>query len=173
MSYEWLKKEAAPRHLVAAVSLMGTKEVPGQKNNPVIMGWAKELGMEKIYTNDDTAWCGLFVAYIVFKAGREPLRSYAALRASNWANWGVNAMEAMLGDILVFVRPGGGHVGLYVGEDATAYHVLGGNQSNTVNVVRIAKARCTAIRRPAYNNPPENIRTIVLAATGTLSLNEA
>lgn len=24
------------------------------------MGWAKELGLEKIYTNDEIAWYGLF-----------------------------------------------------------------------------------------------------------------
>ena len=36
----------------------------------------------------------------------------------------------MLGDILTFKRNGGGHVGLYVGEDKDCYHVLGGNQGN-------------------------------------------
>jgi hypothetical protein len=41
----------------------------------------------------------------------------------------------------VFTRSGGGHVGLYVGEDATHYHVLGGNQANLVSIMRLAKGR--------------------------------
>ena len=44
-----------------AIKLIGTSEVPGIKNNPAIMGWAKELLIQDIYDNDDTAWCGLFV----------------------------------------------------------------------------------------------------------------
>lgn len=49
---------------------------------------------------------------------------------------------------MVFDRAGGGHVAFYVGEDATHYHVLGGNQSDSVNVMRIAKDRCIARRWP-------------------------
>lgn len=172
-NYEWLKKELAPRHLVEAVKLIGTKEVPGVKHNPAIMSWAKEVGIADIYQNDEMAWCGLFMAVTMLRAGREPLRRYSAIRAREWANFGVRADKAELADILVFARPGGGHVGYYVGEDALCYHVLGGNQSNSVNVTRIEKSRCVAIRRPAYNNKPANIRVIALAATGTVSTNEA
>lgn len=173
MNYEWLKKETAPRHLVEAVKLLGTKEVPGIKSNPAIMAWAKEVGIEDIYRNDDMAWCGLFVAVTILRAGRDPLRRYAAIRAREWQNWGIEADEAELGDLLVFIRNGGGHVGYYVGEDEKCYHVLGGNQSNTVNVMRLEKVRCIAIRRPQYNNKPANIRSISLAATGQVSSNEA
>jgi hypothetical protein len=48
------------------------------------------------------------------------------------------APAAALGDVLAFVRNGGGHVGLYVDEDASAYHVLGGNQSDRVSITRVA-----------------------------------
>ena len=48
----------------------------------------------------------------------------------------------------MFSRAGGGHVGFYVGEDRFYYRVLGGNQQNAVNVMRIAKSRCVAIRWP-------------------------
>lgn len=173
-NYEWLKSETAPRHLVEAVKLIGTKEIPGAKSNAAIMGWAKELGIEKIYLNDDTPWCGLFMGVILLRAGREPLRSYNCLRARDWAGWGLKVEGAAeLADILVFQRAGGGHVGLYVGEDETCYHVLGGNQNNQVRVDRIERERCVAVRRPAYNNKPANIRAIALAATGSISTNEA
>jgi hypothetical protein len=52
------------------------------------------------------------------------------------------------GAVLVFEREGGGHVGFYVGEDGTSYHVIGGNQGDAVSVARIAKTRLVASRWP-------------------------
>lgn len=171
--YQWLEKEGAPRMLVEGLKLYGTKEIPGAKRNAVIMQWAKEVGIPgTVYTNDDTAWCGLFMAVVVKRSGREPVAQ--PLWARNWAKWGVSAPFAMLGDILVFSRKGkGGHVGVYVGEDDQCYHVLGGNQSNMVNVTRIEKSRCIAIRRPNYTNMPANVRVIKLESDGEVSINEA
>ena len=173
MNYDWLKNEAAPRHLVEAVKLIGTKEIPGVKHSPVIMEWAKEVGIADIYKNDELAWCGLFVAVTIKRAGREPLQRYSAIRAREWSSYANKADRAELADILVFARPGGGHVGYYVGEDDKCYHVLGGNQSNMVNIIRIEKARCIAIRRIPYNTKPENVRASMLGATGQISSNEA
>ena len=50
--------------------------------------------------------------------------------------------------MLVFERDGGGHVGFYVGEDGTHYHVLGGNQDDAVSIAKIAKSRLVASRWP-------------------------
>ncbi len=160
--------------MVEAVKLMGVKEIAGTKSHPEILALAKDAELDKIFTNDDTPWCGVFVAGTLARAGRPPLKSYSALRARDWATWGLRITgPAEYGDILVFHREGGGHVGYYVGEDKDCYHVLGGNQSNSINVTRILKSRCIAIRRPAYNNKPSNIRTIVLASRGAISTNEA
>ena len=41
ISYEWLKNEKAPKVLVQAVKMLGTKEIVGAKHNPVILGWQK------------------------------------------------------------------------------------------------------------------------------------
>jgi hypothetical protein len=71
----------------------------------------------------------------------------------------------------VFSRKGGGHVGFYVGEDKTYFHVLGGNQSNAVNVMRIAKARCVAIRWPT--GVPVVGGPIHIASNAAVSSNEA
>lgn len=174
MSYEWIKMEPAPRHMVEAAKLIGVKEIPGTKSHPQIIALAKDTGLDLIYKNDDTPWCGVFVAGTLKRAGREPLKGFSALRAKDWSTWGIKVTgPAEYGDILVFQREGGGHVGYYVGEDSDCYHVLGGNQSNSVNITRILKSRCIAIRRPAYNNKPSNIRTILLASKGTISTNEA
>lgn len=96
------------------------------------------------------------------------------LWALSWADFGKEATGgAMLGDALTFKRNGGGHVALYVGEDATAYHCLGGNQSDKVCITRIAKSRLYRARRPAYTVQPANVRKCKLASTGSLSTNEA
>jgi len=173
MSYNFLKTEQSPKILVEAYKLIGTRELIGKDNNPVILNWADELGLEKVYTADEIPWCGLFIAYVCLKAGREVVDK--PLWARNWAKWGTPQQVAMLGDILVFERgKSSGHVGIYVGEDATAYHVLGGNQGDSVSIVRIVKKRCIAIRRTNWRvSQPENVRVIKLDAKGTISTNEA
>jgi len=133
------------RVIEEGAKLIGTREIIGSKHNPVIIDWAKDLGLEKIYTNDEIPWCGLFVAYVVKQATFEPVKD--PLWARNWNLFGTKQSVAMLGDILVFSRGTGGHVGLYVGEDNTCYHVLGGNQGDMVCITRILKSRCIGIRR--------------------------
>ena len=75
------------------------------------------------------------------------------LAAKSWVNFGtvVNTNDAVLGDTLIFSRKGGGHVGTYVGESTDSFFVLGGNQSDKVNITRILKNRLFAIRRPLYS----------------------
>lgn len=171
LAYKWLGQEGAPRHLLKAVELYGVTEAIGSSNNPAILGWAKELGIDDVYNADSIPWCGLYIAIIMQRAGRQPVKD--PLWAANWSKFGVESKVPMLGDVLVFTRSGGGHVGLYVGEDNQAYHVLGGNQGDKVSVVRIAKARMTSARRPVYNVQPINIRKVVLKSNGKLSTNEA
>lgn len=170
--YEFINLIGSPRHMVEAIKELGTEEIPGPKSNPKILGMAEEIGL-KGYTNDDTPWCGLFVACVLKRAGRNILSSWSNLRALEWSKWGRSTNVAMYGDILVFIRKGGGHVGFYVGEDPLCYHVLGGNQSNMVNITRIQKTRLHAIRRPEYNNQPESVIVRNLSPQGMISSNEA
>ena len=175
MNYDYLKKVNSPQILVQAIKLVGTKEIIGVKNSETIMGWAKELGIEKIYVNDEIAWCGLFVAYACHKAKLDiPFTAKDSLWALNWNKFGTKQTTAMLGDVLTFKRNGGGHVGIYVGEDATCYHVLGGNQSNMVCITRIEKSRCAGIRRTTWKvAQPKDVRVVSVTATGFISKNEA
>ena len=112
-AYQWLHSEEAPRHMLKAIELYGIREIVGAKHNPAIMGWAKETGLQNIYTADEIPWCGLFVAVVMQRANRPVVKD--PLWALNWGNFGVAVGEPMFGDILTFVRPGGGHVGFYVG----------------------------------------------------------
>lgn len=172
--YAWVWKEDSPRILVEALHWFGTLELKGDQNNPVIIEWAKEVGgwIGDWYDQDSIPWCGLFMA-MVAKRAKFPFNQ-KALAALEWANWGQGVKTAKLGDVLVFKRKGGGHVGLYIGEDNEAYHVLGGNQSDMVNITRISKSRLHAVRRcPWRHSEPDNVRVIYLSPNGKLSINEA
>lgn len=170
--YDFLKQEKAPKILVEAVKLLGVKEIIGTPNNPIILQWAKDLKLDKIYTNDAIPWCGLFIAHVVKQAGKEVAKN--PLYALNWSSWG-NAVDIpKLGDILTFKRDGGGHVGIYVGEDSECYHVLGGNQSDMVKVSRISKSRLFKARRTPWSiAQPKEVRVIKLDSKGSISKNEA
>ena len=140
-----------PAWLAAARARLGTREAAGAANSATILGWAKRLGtrvLGMVYNADSVPWCGVFVAVCLAEDGiaAAPL----AVRATSWAAWGQALRPDRLapGAIMVFARPGGGHVGFYVGEDAVAYHVLGGNQGDAVTITRIAKSRCIARRWP-------------------------
>lgn len=173
--YEWLGGVGTlPRMVSEALALHGTVEGAGAADNPVILGWAAEVGKDvaAVYGHDSVPWCGLFVAVVAKRAGKPVISG--PLWARNWTKFGSKADQAALGDVLVFERAGGaGHVGLYLGEDESAYHVLGGNQGDRVSVARIAKTRCIAVRRPPYTTPPASARPFELAAAGALSRNEA
>lgn len=174
--YEWLGNLGQlPRTITEGLALLGVQEVVGKGSNRTIIGWRDELNAAGVkivgFADDDVPWCGLYAAIVAHRAGKDVVAN--PLWARNWAKFGDAVDSAGLGDVLVFVRDGGGHVGFYVAEDATAYHVLGGNQSNRVSITRIAKDRCIAKRRPRYINPPASVKPYRVAASGALSRNEA
>jgi uncharacterized protein (TIGR02594 family) len=135
-----------PRWLKIARSYNGLREVRGPKHNPVILRWLEKL--RAWWRDDETPWCGVFVAHCMQEAGLPYPTLY--MRAKAWSDYGARLRPQFLapGAILVFDRAGGGHVGFYVGEDATHYHVLGGNQANAVNIMRLGKGRLLASRWP-------------------------
>ncbi len=169
-AYPWLA-DAPPRMIAEGLRLIGTREAAGAPDDPVIMGWAREVPV-KGYHADAVPWCGLYMAVVAHRAGKAV--PAGPLWAQNWRHFGTAAGPApMLGDVLVFRRPSGGHVGLYVAEDAGAFHVLGGNQGDAVSIVRIARARLVAARRPAYRQAPASVRAQLALARGAASTDEA
>lgn len=159
--------------LEEARRLQGVRETAGAKSNSVILGWANALGgfVRSYYTADDIPWCGLFVAHCIgLTLPSEPLPANP-LSALAWAKFG-REVKPTPGAILVFSRTGGGHVGFYLGEDDTAFHVLGGNQSDQVNITRVAKARHVATRWPSTVALPTT-GPVRMTVSGALSANEA
>jgi len=187
--YAWLKTSLSDNHgqpLMAAEALRfwNLHEDPGPANNPVIMGWVDEIkaipgkGSVAVYTDDTKqAWCGLFMAHLAHATG-QPFPN-DPLWALSWANFGTLSPQAALGDVLVFNRYDkhgkliGGHVGLYVAEDDEAFHVLGGNESDQVEITRVVKGRLKSPRRPAYpSGIPANVKPLYVNTGGALSQNE-
>ena len=79
------------------------------------------------------------------------------LGARSWGKLGISC-KAQPGAVMVFWREskqsGKGHVGFYVAEDDMAFHILGGNQSDAVNVKRVPKDRFVEARWPATAPAP-------------------
>lgn len=122
-----------------------------------LQAWLKSDGKT---LGDPTAlpWCG-DAAETAMKLALpdEPFVGSLAINpyfARHWATFGREAMG--YGAVGVFSRgPTSGHVGFLVGEDDTCLHVLGGNQSDGINVTRVEKWRLLAARWPlTYDRAP-------------------
>ena len=174
-----LKSADAPNTIKEAVKLLGTREKPGSSNNATILSWASELekamGKPHLgYTADSIPWCGLFVGVVCKRAGWVEQIPATPLWARSWAKFGQKADKPSLGDVMVFSRSSGGHVAFYVAEDDSAYHVIGGNQSDAVTTTRVLKSRLIAARRPIWKiAQPASVRPIKVNKGGALSKNEA
>ena len=177
--FAWLAHEPGPRILLEALKVYGTAEKPGPGSNPSILQWAKATGQDSVYRSDDTAWCGLTMAYVALQAGSDlPIHPLAARQ---WLTWGtpVDIAKPCLGDILVFWRGQRngyqGHVAMYVGQDTAGnLWCLGGNQNDRVSIERKPRARLLGVRRcPWRVNQPANVRPVIVDASGVISSNEA
>ena len=158
-----------PRWMAEARKLIGQREIPGPKHNRWIADGWKRLGAGW-FTDDETPWCGLFVAHCIEAAGLPFPKMFP--RAKVWAEWG-KPCPATVGAVAVFGRQGGGHVGFLVGESHSHYYVLGGNQSNAVNIMPIAKDRLVkdGIRWPVQLGLPAP--GLPRMTGGVVSTNEA
>ncbi|HEX8658250.1 MAG TPA: TIGR02594 family protein [Hymenobacter sp.] len=172
--FGYLAGEPGPVILREALAHFALHEIAGPASHPTIMAWAKEVGASSYYHNDGTPWCALFMAHCAKVAGfRLPPDPLAAL---SWAKFGNPAPGgvAMLGDVLVKARIGGGHVGLYVGENATHYAVLGGNQGDQVCIAWFLKSSFSHIRRCAWKvAQPANIGVRRVRAAAGRAVTEA
>lgn len=161
--------------MAEAEHLIGTKEVLGPRDNPVILDWARDLDLH--YPGDDVPWCGLFVAHCVGATLPDEVLPANPLGARQWERFG-DPTEPRLGAVMVFWRAslasGKGHVGFYTGEDAGAYRILGGNQSDSVCITWLAKDRFLRARWPRTGASLGGGGAIIMAdRRADLSTNEA
>jgi len=183
-AFYWVKDHAdrkGPNIMREALKCYGLKETPGVGNTQDVIDMATYLGgvIEDFYTQDSIPWCGLAVSYWIARANFEPPQNFSQVRARDFATWGTAVDKASFGDILVFWRGSragrDGHVGLYVAENEKFYFVLGGNQSDQVNITKISKTRLLTARRcPWKISQPTGVMPFVIAGDyGRESVNEA
>jgi uncharacterized protein (TIGR02594 family) len=158
-----------PVWITTARSLIGQREIKGPQHNSWISnGWAR-LGAGW-FNDDETPWCGFFVAHCVDAAGLPYPGKGLFARAKAWLEWGEET-KPCYGCVVVFGRSGGGHVGFLVGESSTNYYVLGGNQGDAVNITPIAKSRALGYRWPT--SVKNHSIALPAMSGGVVSTNEA
>jgi len=173
--YSWLNTIGTlPLIVHEALKLIGTVEVAGRGSSSIITGWARELGIANVYSDDSIPWCGLFAGIVASRAKKDIGPVGNILWARNWAKFG-NRVDGdpALGDICVFARGNAGHVAEAIAVDADGFiHILGGNQGDAVNIMRKHKKDLLAVRRPVYKDQPASVRVYSVAASGKVSSNE-
>lgn len=95
-----------------------------------------------------TPWCGAFVGTVVKRAGKPVPAGY--MKAATWKKVGkaVPLKKAKAGDIVVVRTKYGNHVGFYSSQKNGRVQLLGGNQSNRVQISNYKISSIQAIRRP-------------------------
>lgn len=137
---------------------LGTREVPGIRDNPTVLGYYKDAGHSWV-EHDETPWCAAFMSAMIARAGYE---NPGTLRARDFESYGehVAPADAKPGDVCVFSRgtnPKQGHVAFFVRWDGGGLIVLGGNQGDQVSEARYPQRRLVAIRRGPWNIKPPGV----------------
>jgi uncharacterized protein (TIGR02594 family) len=134
------------RPLQIAFTQYGITEIPGNLHNPEVVKYFTECKFN--VHDDETSWCSAFMCWCFMKAGFPHKRT---LRARDWLNIGEEVVVPQLGDIAIFWRTSEdswqGHVGFYINRNGTHVWVLGGNQSNMVNITAYSGTQLLGYRR--------------------------
>ena len=146
-----------------AERFIGISEVEGSTHNPQILAM---LRLDQAWPEgDEVPWCSAFINYIAWLLRLPRSKN---LRARSWLQIGraIAIQEAAPGfDVVVIKRGGGnqpgpevieapGHVGLFAGMSEDFIWMLGGNQSNSVNISPFKMDRLLGVRRLLELPPP-------------------
>jgi len=145
---------------------IGIKEIPGPGHNPKVVTYFSEVGHAWVQ-DDETAWCAAFVGAMLKRAG---LPQTGKLNARSYLDWGKPTDTPQPGDVVILWRGSPdswkGHVGFFAGFDGPDVKILGGNQSNQVNIQSYDSNRVLGFRtmRGARTTPFQS--TTLQAAVG-------
>lgn len=146
---------------------VGVREITGAMDHPLISWWLGLCSYFAMDSHDEIPWCSAFVNGIAWEL-RLPRSKSASARS--WLKVGVPVQrmkppfvgtwpDVEVGfDVVILQRGGGnqpgpevlkapGHVGFYAGREDGYVLVLGGNQSDEVNISRYPMDRILGIRR--------------------------
>jgi uncharacterized protein (TIGR02594 family) len=98
-----------------------------------------------------TPWCSSFANFCLAKAGITGISGTNSAAAISWLTWGkgVELANAKPGDVCVFSRSGGNHVGFYLSHNSQAVKILSGNVGDEVTIGYQVMQRLKGVRRPA------------------------
>ena len=159
-------------HVAIARKYIGLTEIKVLNRHPTIDAWAKTLSGKWLLGQP---WCGTFCAQVFKEAGLGHKIPKEFFRAKAWENVGTKLDKPAYGCVVTFTRDGGGHVGIVVGKTkAGMLKVLGGNQSNAVNIADFDPKRVTAYCWISSGSAPHEHRyDLPVLPAGRISTNEA
>lgn len=131
-----------------ALNEYGIHETPSPNDsNPRVLEYFSASGNSWVKDDTNNAWCSAFACFVAKTAG---LPNTGSLLARSWLNAGQPTANPQMGDYAVFWRDdlGGthGHVSIFIKEDGDNIWVLGGNQSDQVNISAYPKSRLLGYR---------------------------
>lgn len=139
--------------IVEMEKVLGLHEV---RDRAKLAAWLKSDG-KTLGDPSKLPWCGDAMDTALALALPQEPRPGDLGKNPYWAlNWQYLGKETrpVYGAIGVFKRTSGGHVGILIGEDATSYRVLGGNQSDSVSRTWVRKDQFVGARWPAGMRNP-------------------
>lgn len=140
-----------PSWIKVAKLELGTKELPGDENNPRILEYHKATSLKA--TTDEVPWCASFITWCLEHAGYKSTKSAASL---SYLTYGTPLLKPQYGCVVVFYRGlNKGHIGFFVGdekeiESGDFLTVLGGNQGNEVKISKFPRSIVLSYRWPEY-----------------------
>lgn len=154
--------------IIEAKKEIGVRERKDGTSEPRIIQYWKDIKRSGI-KDEKVPWCAGFVGAMLERSGIQSTRFESA---KSYETWGIKLPSPVPGCIVVFTRDGGGHVGFVVGKTPTGdLMVLGGNQSDAVNVKAFSTSRVTSYRWPSGEPIPDD-RSLQLM-TGVRSTSES
>ena len=159
-------------HVAIARKYIGLTEIKASNRHPTIDAWVKTLSGKWLLGQP---WCGTFCAQVFKEAGLSDKVPKEFFRAKAWENAGTKLDKPAYGCVVTFTRDGGGHVGFVVGKTSKGMlKVLGGNQSNQVNIADFDPKRVTSYRWVSAGTVPHDNRyDLPVLAAGRISTNES
>lgn len=164
-----------PAWISVARKYLGQAEIKGPHHNPHILTWWKRAGAP--FEDDETPWCGAFIAGVLSELGIKPVSGGASAQA--WLKMSVKLDKPAQGCVVIFERgkpgSGSGHVGFVVGRDGAGnLMVLGGNQGDAVTIKPFNRnRRVLGYRWPGIMPYPERYKLPRIDSDGVFSTNEA
>lgn len=162
--------EIAPPWLILAKQKLGLHE---KSDNAELRAFLKS---DKATLGDPSKlpWCGDFIETIIALTLPKEVLPSNPYWALNWAKFGraVDVDKPVRGAVASVSRDGGGHVFIVDGHDEKYWHAVGGNQSNSISKVKIAKDRKATLRWPI--SYPMNQSVLEFSKfSGIITTNEA